>query len=137
RLGTRALVLVEPEIEKLAQGKYEPSELRYWVDAVTMERIEYDASDKTGATVRRQLLTPEDGRAYEVAARARERLVETLAELDAEIVDEFLAVDGDHVRVSTRAVRAAVRRATLSNMACPVVLGAAFRNVGVQPLLDA
>ncbi|KAJ2346015.1 Ribosome-releasing factor 2, mitochondrial [Coemansia sp. RSA 2618] len=137
RLGTRALVLVVPEKDKSAQTKYEADELRRWVDAVTMERIEYDAADPSGATVHRRTLVPEDGHAYKVAAGARERLVEALAELDAEIVDEFLDVDGDHTQVSADAVRAAVRRTTLNNKACPVVPGASFRNVGVQPLLDA
>ncbi|KAI8323083.1 P-loop containing nucleoside triphosphate hydrolase protein [Martensiomyces pterosporus] len=140
KLGARPLVLQVPES---TQARLEGSGLESWIDAVTMERITFDiAHDNTGSTVRREVISQEDGvaaDAYEAAADARVQLVEALAEIDQRIVDVFLGdeVDGDHLKVPAEEIRAAVRRSTLSSQACPVLLGASFRNVGVQPLLDS
>jgi len=66
------------------------------------------------------------------ADERREALIETLAELDDDMADRYLAgeeiPDGDLV--------AAVRKATLSLKGVPVFCGAALKNKGVQPVLD-
>ncbi|PIA16252.1 P-loop containing nucleoside triphosphate hydrolase protein [Coemansia reversa NRRL 1564] len=135
RLGIRALVLQEPETA--VRGRLEGHALESWIDAVTLERVTYDITDdRTGSKVTRQRLSAADA-SYATAAAARTRLVEALAEVDSKIVDAFLGVDGDHLQVPAEEVRAAVRRATLASRASPVLLGAAARNIGVQPLLDA
>ncbi|KAJ1817686.1 Ribosome-releasing factor 2, mitochondrial, partial [Coemansia sp. RSA 2598] len=140
KLGARPLVLMVPECSQhwvRLQGK----RLETWLDIVTMEKIVFDISaDNTGSTVRRTPLSLDrDPEAYAAAAEAREQLVESLAEIDQQIVDVFLsdAVDGDHLAVPTEEIRRAVRRVTLASSACPVLLGASFQNIGVQPLLDA
>jgi elongation factor G len=69
----------------------------------------------------------------EVAAEAREHLLSQLADIDDEIAELFL--DDDHV--PTALVKAAIRKATLSIEITPVLCGSAFKNKGVQPLLDA
>ncbi|MDH2413493.1 elongation factor G [Nocardioides sp. CER19] len=68
------------------------------------------------------------------AAEYREKLVETLAEADDEIMETYLE-DGDVFDVPT--LKAAIRRATLADKVNPVLTGTAFKNKGVQPLLDA
>jgi elongation factor G len=68
------------------------------------------------------------------AAEYRERLVETLAEADDEIMETYLE-DGDVFDVPT--LKAAIRRATLADKLNPILTGTAFKNKGVQPLLDA
>ena len=68
------------------------------------------------------------------AAEYREKLVETLAEADDEIMETYLE-DGDVFDVPT--LKAAIRRATLADKLNPVLTGTAFKNKGVQPLLDA
>ncbi|WP_110182969.1 elongation factor G [Nocardioides solisilvae] len=68
------------------------------------------------------------------AAEYREKLVETLAEADDEIMEVYLE-DGDVFDVPT--LKAAIRRATLGDKVNPVLTGTAFKNKGVQPLLDA
>ncbi|KAJ2058276.1 Ribosome-releasing factor 2, mitochondrial [Coemansia sp. S146] len=138
KLSARPLVLMVPEYtggERLEGGTLES-----WLDVVAMERVVFDLrADSTGATVRREKLVAGNGASFQAAADAREQLVEALAEIDQHIVDVFLGdhVDGDHLRLPTAELRAAIRRATLSSQASPVLLGASFRNVGVQPLLDA
>ncbi|RYE76978.1 MAG: GTP-binding protein, partial [Myxococcales bacterium] len=68
------------------------------------------------------------------AAEWREKLIETLAEADDEIMEAYLE-DGDTFDVPT--LKAAIRRATLADKLNPVLTGTAFKNKGVQPLLDA
>jgi elongation factor G len=67
------------------------------------------------------------------AILARMQLVETVAELD----DELMAVFVEGRDPTATELKAALRRATLAVKIVPVVLGAALKNKGVQPLLDA
>lgn len=69
----------------------------------------------------------------EEVARHREILVESVAESDERLTLKFL--EGEPIEPSE--VSAALRRATLQGKLVPVLCGAALRNRGVQPLLDA
>jgi elongation factor G len=69
----------------------------------------------------------------EAALRAREALLEGLAEVDDQIMISYL----EGREVSVREIRAGLRRATLAAKAVPVLCGSALRNQGIQPLLDA
>ncbi len=63
----------------------------------------------------------------------RDKLLETLAETDDDIMVRYL--DGDTFDV--KELKAAIRRATIAGKLNPVVCGSAFKNKGVQPMLDA
>jgi elongation factor G len=63
---------------------------------------------------------------------ARAHLIEKVAEADEAILERF--VDGSEIDPPT--LRAAIRRATLKGALVPTFMGAAFRNKGIQPLLD-
>jgi len=67
------------------------------------------------------------------AAEARETLLETLADADDEIA--MLYLEGEEISVED--LKAGIRRATLATKLNPIVCGTAFKNKGVQPLLDA
>ncbi len=69
----------------------------------------------------------------EKARHARERLIETLGEVDDEIMEKY--IHGEEISAS--ALGAALRRATVAIKLFPVLCGSAFKNKGVQPLLDA
>ncbi len=69
----------------------------------------------------------------EQAEEWREKLVETLAEADDDIMEKYL--EGEDLSVEE--LEAAIRRATLADKVNPVLCGTAFKNKGVQPLLDA
>ena len=73
------------------------------------------------------------GELAEDAERAREQLLERLADFDDEVMARYL--DGEDVSVTD--IHAAIRRSTLSLDLVPVLCGSAFKNKGVQPLLDA
>jgi elongation factor G len=69
----------------------------------------------------------------DAAAAAREALIETLADADDDIAHAYL--EGEDISVAD--MKAGIRRATLAAKLNPVVCGTAFKNKGVQPLLDA
>jgi elongation factor G len=69
----------------------------------------------------------------EQAAEYREKLIETLAEVDDSIMERYL--EGEELSVDD--LKAGIRRATVSSKANPVLCGSAFKNKGVQPMLDA
>lgn len=71
--------------------------------------------------------------------KARVALVELLSEHDDTMVEEFLQADEDHIAVAPVKIIASLRRCLLreGNNVIPVFAGASFRNIGVQPLLDA
>ncbi len=67
------------------------------------------------------------------AAEYREKLIETVAENDDEVMEKYL----EGQEVSTEELKAAIRRITLAGSVTPVLTGSAFKNKGVQPMLDA
>ena len=75
---------------------------------------------------------PPAAMADEVAA-ARERLIEAAADLDDAIANAFL----EGQPIDEAALKAALRKGTIACAIVPVLAGAALRNKGVQPLLDA
>ncbi len=79
--------------------------------------------------------------AVEIPAELREQaeeyhhqLVEAVADHDDELLETYLS---DETAVTADMVRRALRRATLDLSVVPVLCGSAFRNKGIQPLLDA
>ena len=67
------------------------------------------------------------------AAEWREKLLETLADVDDEVMERYL--EGEEL--SVEAIKAGIRRATIAGKVNPVLCGSAFRNKGIQPMLDA
>ncbi|TDC99524.1 elongation factor G [Nonomuraea deserti] len=69
----------------------------------------------------------------EAAREWRDKLIETVAENDDELMELYL----EGTEPSEEQLVAAIRRATLASAINPVLCGTAFKNKGVQPLLDA
>ncbi len=69
----------------------------------------------------------------ESARHHREKIIEVLGEIDDAIMEKY--VHGEPI--SADELRASLRRQTIAMKAFPVLCGAAFKNKGVQPLLDA
>ena len=67
------------------------------------------------------------------AEAAREFMIESVVECDDELMEKYLGGE----EVSNEEVRKALRAGTIGNMIIPVLCGTAFRNRGIQPLLDA
>jgi elongation factor G len=69
----------------------------------------------------------------EEASLYRSKLIESIAELDEYLMDRYL--NGEEISESE--LKTALRKATISMKAVPVLCGAALRNQGIQPLIDA
>ena len=100
------------------------------IDLVAMKALLYDESDASG--VRFELIDiPADYR--DEAIEYREKLIEALADFDDDLANRYL--EGENL--SEDVVRTAIRKATLSREFVGVIPGSAFKNKGVQRLLDA
>ncbi len=99
------------------------------IDLVQMKAIAWD-DDTLGATFRTEEI-PEDE--IERASAYRDKLIESLADVDDGIMEAYLAEEP----IDDRTLTAAVRKATIELKLVPVLCGSALKNKGIQPLLDA
>ncbi|KJV56533.1 translation elongation factor G [Orientia chuto str. Dubai] len=121
RLGTTPLVIQLPiGIEDTFKGV---------IDLVKMKAIVWSNED-LGAKYKYQDI-PSDMQA--VAEDYRHRLLETIVEVDEEVLNFYLASD----EVSELDIIKCIRKGAISGLFVPVLCGSAFKNKGVQPLLDA
>ena len=104
-------------------------ELEGLVDLVTMEEWVYNSEDM-GATWNR---VPIRDSLKEIADEWRAKLIENAVEMDDDAMMAYL--DGEEPDVPT--LRDLIRKGTLSLSFVPVLGGSAFKNKGVQPLLNA
>ena len=86
--------------------------------------------DDLGKDVRREEI-PDDMK--ELAAKYRNALIESVVEMDEELMDKYF--EGEEPTVEQ--IKKVIRKATIANEMVPVTCGTAYRNKGVQPLLDA
>ncbi|KAB2374013.1 MULTISPECIES: elongation factor G [Actinomadura] len=100
------------------------------IDLVNMKALVWNEEAKLGEMYD-TLDIPETH--AEAAREWHDKLVETLAENDDEIMELYL--EGDEPTVEQ--LHAGIRRATIAAKVTPVTCGTAFKNKGVQPLLDA
>ena len=98
------------------------------IDLVEMHAIIYHNDLGTDFTVEE---IPADMK--EKAEEYHSQLMEAVAELDEELMMKYL--DGEEI--TTDEIKKAIRKGTISNEFVPVLCGTAYRNKGVQPLLDA
>ncbi len=99
------------------------------IDLVSMKAIIYD-SQSLGVLFK--VVEIPDGY-QEEALRQRSILLERLSEWNESLMEKF--IEGEEISVLE--IKEAVREATLKRKATPVLCGSAFKNKGIQPLLDA
>ncbi len=98
------------------------------VDLLQMRAVYYDDKDK-GATYHEESIPAEMA---EPAKHWRANLVEKCAEQDDVLLEKFLE-EGD---LSTEEILGIIRKATIARRVIPVYCGSAFKNKGIQRLLD-
>ncbi len=106
------------------------SDFRGVIDLVKMKSLVWSAEAAKGEMYD---VVDIDGDHLEAAREWRERLIETIAENDDETMELYL----EGVEPTEEQLVAAIRRATIASALTPVLCGTAFKNKGVQPLLDA
>ena len=107
------------------------------IDIINQKLLRWDPDDPDKIDVR-NVTRDHDQIAFEQLVRCRESVIETLGEFDEDLVQYFLEdAGGDYLNVPPEILNKSIREATLKNLVTPVLCGASFRNIGVQPLLDA
>ena len=123
----RSRLNASPVVLQIPWGKEDS--LQGVIDLIEMKGIQY-MDDSLGAEY--QIVDLPDGYADQ-AHQMREQMVEAVAETDDELLEKYLSGE----EITNDELRAALRRATVANRLQPVLTGSAFKNKGVQPLLDA
>ena len=123
----RSRLAANPVVIQLPWGREE--HLRGIIDLVSMKGISY--KDESLGAAYDLVDIPEDQ--LDRAHKAREQMVEAIAETDDQLLEKYLSGEA----VTNEELKAALRRATIHNRLQPVICGSAFKNKGVQPLLDA
>ena len=99
------------------------------IDLITMKEYlfkdETMGADYDVADVRAELL--------EEAQTAREHMLESVVETDDELMEKYFGGE----EITEEEIKRAIRTATISGIIVPVLCGTAFKNKGIQPLLDA
>jgi elongation factor G len=122
----RSRLAASPVVIQLPWGREDT--LRGIIDLVEMRGISY--KDETLGADYDLVDIPEDQ--LDRAHKAREQMVEAIAETDDQMLERYLSGE----EVTNAELKLALRRATIANRLQPVVCGSAFKNKGVQPLLD-
>jgi elongation factor G len=99
------------------------------IDLIEMKAIVWD-EETLGARFHEEPI-PQDILA--MANEWREKMIERVSEVDDVIMEKFL----EGKEISVEELRSAIRKGTLEFKIVPVLCGSAFKNKGVQPLLDA
>ena len=99
------------------------------IDLITMDALVWE-DEELGAKWEVQEI-PADLR--EEAEQYRADLIETVASVDEDLLEKFVGEE----EIGVDELRTAIRKATIAGDIVPVLNGSAFKNKGVQPLLDA
>ena len=100
------------------------------VDLIAMKALVWPGETKKGEDY---LIEEIPANLAEKAKQGRHELLETLAECDDVVMEKYL----EGAELTEEEIIAGIRRATLADKATPVLTGSAFKNKGVQPMLDA
>lgn len=99
------------------------------IDLIKMKAITYNNDDLGAKIIEKEL----EGDLLEEAMMARDELVEALSDYDDELAEAFLGGE----EVSAEKIKSVLRKAVIEDNFIPVLCGSAFKNKGVQLLLDA
>ena len=100
------------------------------IDLASMQAIIYDSADESGMSVE---ITDIPDEYVDQASEYHEKLIEALADFDEGLADKYL--EGQDLTAND--IRAAIRTATISLEFCGVMPGSAFKNKGVQSVLES
>ena len=104
------------------------------IDLMTMEAVYFEGDKGQNMTIKK--VSEDTSLPTDLVAQAkeyREKMVESIAETDDELMNKFF--EGEEI--SVQELKAALRKAVINNEIVPCLCGSAYKNVGVQLLVDA
>jgi len=102
-------------------------------DVITLERLSWQQKD-LGRSFKNVKLEPSDD--LRQMQEKRNELIDQLSGLDDELADVVISTESFD-KVDNSLIERALRRATSQQKVVPVLLGSAYKNVGIQRLMDA
>lgn len=122
KLGKNAVEIQIPiGAEEDFQGLY---------DVIELKKLTWQESDQGAETITEEIT---DADALDQVKMARDGLIEKIADFDEALMESYL--EGEEI--SSQRIREVLRKGVISGDVIPVLCGSAFKNKGVQPLLDA
>lgn len=133
KLQTRVVLCNLPYFKP---GPENVPEFKGVLDVLNQKILLWDLkSDETGKSVRVLNVKPGTPE-YDQIKKSRESMVEALGEFNEHVIDSFLENDEDCMKIPAELISAAIKSTCMSNDITPVFCGSAFKNIGVQPLMD-
>jgi len=136
RVGADFYMSVESMVERLGANPVPiqipigaEDKFRGPVDLINMRAIYFD-DETLGARYVEGEIAPE---LLPEAKKYREKMIETLADIDENIMEKYLGGE----EITPEEIKSALRKGTVTMRLTPVICGSAFKNKGVQLLLDA
>ncbi|MFO7555398.1 MAG: elongation factor G [Desulfobacterales bacterium] len=99
------------------------------IDLIDMKQVIWE-DETLGATFREEDVP---SALLDTAKEYREKLIETVAEIDDAIMEDYLS----EIPITSERLLGAIRQATVNLKLVPILCGSALKNKGIQPLLDA
>jgi len=101
------------------------------VDLIDQQALVWDENDETLGKEFKKVSVPPD--LADTVKEYREKMIEALAEVDDHLMEKYVGGES----ITPAELKAAVRKGTIAMRLFPVLCGSAFKNKGVQALLDA
>lgn len=99
------------------------------IDLIKMKAITFKEEDLGQSVVESEI----PSELVDSANEAREELIETLADYDDDFAEKYLSGE----ELASEEIQSLIRKATITEGFVPILCGSAFKNKGIQPLLDA
>lgn len=141
KLHTRPIIINFPIFTKPSNynNSFDEPKLTGVVDVINQVLLQWNNSTENISRENIKVI-PIDSQSpyFDDMVKCRESLIDTLTEFDEDLLAEYIDVaDGDCLKLSPQRLNKSIRTSTLNHKVTPVLSGSSFKNIGVQPLLDA
>lgn len=102
------------------------------IDVIELRELQFDLNND-GRTYRS---IPLSGKVLGEVIEKRCELIDTLSSFDDDLANQVIGSNSLET-IDSESVRAAIRKATINRDVVPVLMGSAYKNTGVQPLMDS
>ncbi|XP_057337890.1 ribosome-releasing factor 2, mitochondrial [Microplitis mediator] len=106
------------------------------LDLLTLDKIIFDKNTQGNKILREKLTETEDGFLLDRAREKRRLLVDKLSTIDDELANYIIEQESLD-DIPTQVILNSLRKCTIKGKGIPVLLGSSYKNIGVQPLMDA